>query len=60
MDATPRDRFLALVVSHVEGLAMEVWERDRAQRGWTPEQNEAVARYVSDFVQRVVLIDPSA
>lgn len=57
--AMPRERFLALVISHVEGLAMEVWDHGKRRRAWTVEQNEAVSQYVSDFVQRVVLLDPS-
>lgn len=59
MSAMPRERFLTLIVSHVEALAFEVWEAEKAQRAWSAEQNEAVAQYVSRYVERVALLDIS-
>jgi hypothetical protein len=54
-----RDRFLSLVVTHVEALALECWTREMEQWEWTPEQNAAVAQYVAELVRRIVLLDIS-
>lgn len=56
--AMPRDRFLSMVLTHVEGLTFEVWNREKEERGWTGEQKAAVSQYIASFVQRVLLLDP--